>query len=67
MTGFFVKITQVNFMAAKYKNNNIRYEQTNRIIEKFLYDLKFQKNIKKGVRQNDLWNYLYCNRNNTYR
>ena len=45
MTGFFVKITQVNFMAAKYKNNNIRYEQTNRIIEKFLYDLKFQKNI----------------------
>lgn len=32
-------------MAAKYKNNNIRYEQTNRIIEKFLYDLRLQKNI----------------------
>jgi hypothetical protein len=32
-------------MAAKYKNENIRYEQTNRIIEKFLYDLRLQKHI----------------------
>ena len=32
-------------MAAKYKNENIRYEQTNRIIEKFLYDLRVQKQV----------------------
>ena len=32
-------------MAAKYKNENVRYEQINRIIEKFLYDLRVQKQV----------------------
>lgn len=32
-------------MAAKYKNEDIRYEQTNRVIEKFLSDLKFSKEV----------------------
>lgn len=32
-------------MAAKYKNENIRYEQTNRVVERFLSDLRAQKEV----------------------